>query len=66
MRKKELAKYRDKAIEPLMEMSIEDRAKPFLVSGQITYTVNDVIREVECLTDFGMKYIRSWVSRNKK
>ena len=63
MRKKELIKYQQDVLDTLFQLPT-DKDKPFLVSNQITYNINDVIREVESLSDFGMKFIRSQAGRN--
>ncbi len=64
MRKKQLILHQKEVIESLRNLTI-DIDKPYIVSGQRTYSVNDVIREVDNFTDFGSKFIRSWVNLNK-
>ena len=70
MRKKELIKYQKEVLDAYNSLD-RDRDKPYLISGQRTYSINDIIKEIEGLTDFGMKTIRSWVNlqnyiKNKK
>ena len=70
MRKKELAKYQKEVLDAYRSLD-KDKDKPYLLCGYKSYSINDIIKEVEELTDFGLKTIRSWVSldnyiKNKK
>ena len=61
MRKEELIKYRNEVLFALSQHE-GDRDKPFLLVNRKTYSINDIIKEVENLTDFGLKQIRIWVN----
>jgi len=61
MRKEELIKYRNEVLFALSQHE-GDRDKPFLLVNRKTYSINDIIREVENLTEFGLKQIRIWVN----
>ena len=65
MRKKELAKYQKQVLNALNNHD-GDKDKPFLVANRKTYTINEIIKEVENLTDFGLVQIRSWVRVNER
>ena len=60
MRKKELVKYQKQVLDALNQHG-GDMDKPFLVANRKTYSINELIKEVENLTDFGLVQIRSWV-----
>lgn len=70
MRNEELVKYQKEVLDAYNQLE-GDRNKPYLLANRKTYSINDIIREVENLTEFGMKQIRSWVRlqdyiKNKK
>lgn len=59
MRKQELVKYQKEVLDALNQIE-GDRNKPYILTNSKVYSVNDVIKEVESLSDFGMKQLRSW------
>ena len=61
MRKEELIKYQSEVLFALSQHE-GDKDKPFLLVNRKTYSINDIIREVENLTEFGLKQIRIWVN----
>lgn len=70
MRKQELVKYQKEVLDALNQIE-GDRNKPYMLTNSKVYSVNDVIKEVESLSDFGMKQLRSWAKlqeyiKNKK
>jgi hypothetical protein len=70
MRNEELVKYQKEVLNAFNSLE-GDRNKPYLLANRKTYSINDIIREVESLSDFGLKQIRSWVRlqdyiKNKK
>jgi len=70
MRKQELVKYQKDVLNALNEY-VGDRNKPYILTNSKTYSINEVIKEVESLSEFGMKQLRSWAKlqeyiKNKK
>lgn len=59
MRNKELIKYQKEVLNALNQNE-GDRNKPYILTNSKIYSLNDVIREVESLSEFGLKQIRSW------
>lgn len=64
MRKKELIKYQKAVLDELNQYD-GDRNKPYILTNSKVYSVNDIIREVETLSDFGMKQLRSWAKTKR-
>ena len=60
MKKEELVKYKKDVLDAMYQLTV-DMNKPYILMGKKVYTANEVIREIDGLTDFGMKMIRSWV-----
>jgi len=63
MRKEDLIKYQKDVLKDLN--SKDDKDKTYLISNHIKYSINDIIKEVEGLTPFGIVSIRSWVISHK-
>lgn len=59
MRKENLIKYQKDVLNALNQLE-GDRNKPYILTNGKTYSINDVIKEVESLSEFGMKQLRSW------
>jgi hypothetical protein len=59
MRKEKLVKYQQQVLDELNSKTT-DKDKPYILMGRNSYSINDCIREVTELTDFGLKTIRSY------
>lgn len=64
MTDKEIIKTQKRYINALKQN--KSRNKPYIVSGNITYTINDLIFEIKNLTSFGLNQIKSLYKLDKE